>query len=77
MTPALTNEQTGSFTRQDSEPDANRMADQLADLIEKDPTAISALRQLILAGLESDDDGEADDEWLESLKDGIRQRTAS
>lgn len=77
MTPALNNERTGSLTGQDSEPDANLGADKLADLIEKDPTAITALRQLILAGLESGDDGEAGDEWLESLKDGVRQRTAS
>lgn len=76
MTPAI-NESTEQLTRPDNDEHVVLTADQLADLIENDPVAIRALRQLILEGLESGDDGEADDDWLESLKDGVRQRAAS
>jgi hypothetical protein len=52
-------------------------ADGLADLIEQDAAAMEGLRQLILDGLESGEEGEADQVWLDSLKDGVRQRAAA
>lgn len=51
-------------------------ADGLVDLIEQDAAAIEGLRQLILDGLESGEEGEADQVWLDSLKEGVRQRAA-
>lgn len=76
MTPAMDNEITEQRTRLDEDEYSSLTVDELADLIEKDPAAIAELRRLILEGLESGDDGEADDAWLESLKDGVRQRAA-
>ncbi len=77
MTPELENEATEQRARPEDGEHAGLTADELADQIENDPAAIRALRQLILDGLESGDDGEADDEWFESLKEGVRQRAAA
>ncbi len=58
-----------------TEPNAHT-ADGLADLIEQDAAAIEGLRELILDGLESGEEGEADQVWLDSLKEEVRQRAA-
>lgn len=55
-------------------------ADRYLDyLVENDPAAIAELRRLILEGLESIEEAneEADDDWLESLVEGVRQRAAA
>ncbi len=51
--------------------------DPLAGLIEQDTVAREGLRRLILDGLESGEEGDADDAWLDSLKEGVRQRAAA
>ena len=78
MTPAI-NESTAQLTRPDNDDHVVLTADQLADLIENDPVAIAELRRLILEGLESIEEAyeEADDEWLESLVERVRQRSAA
>lgn len=77
MAPAIDNESTEQLTRPNNDEHVALTADQFAELINDDPEAIRALRELILEGLESGDDGEADDEWLDSLMDGVRQRATS
>ncbi len=76
MAPALDTETTAQRAPLANHGRAALTSDVSADLIEKDPVAIRVLRQLILEGLESGDDGEADDGWLEFLKEGVRQRAA-
>ena len=77
MTSALDNATSLACRQLENAERGTWTADQLAVLIENDPSAIRALRQLIVEGLESGDDGEADDNWLESLKTGVKQRAAS
>ena len=55
-------------------------ADRYLDyLVENDPAAIAELRRLIQEGMESIEEAaqEADDEWLESLMEGVRQRATA
>ena len=46
----------------------------LNDLFENDPAAAAELRRLLLEGLESGVEGEVNDEWWQSLIDGIQER---
>lgn len=77
MTQVFDKEVTAHLPFLDAQENFAFTADALAGLIEKDGSALRALRQLILEGLESGDDGEADDQWLASLMEGVRQRAAS
>ncbi len=52
-------------------------ADPLAGPIEQDTVAREGLRRLILDGLESGNEGDADEAWLDALKEGVRQRAAA
>ena len=77
MTPLLPAARTVRAPRSRmTEPNAHS-ADGLAALIEQDAAAIEGLRQLILDGLESGEEGEAGQVWMDSLKEGVRQRAAA
>lgn len=76
MAPASENRASSKRASPDDDDHVSLTADALADRIEKDPAATLALRRLILEGIESGDAGEADDDWIESLMAGVRQRAA-
>ncbi len=77
MTPALGNEAAEQEIQLGGDDSLAMTADQLADLIEKDPAAIRALRQLILEGLESGEEGEVNEEWWLTMAEGVRERAAA
>lgn len=46
----------------------------LDNLVENDPEALAELRRLLLEGLESGVEGELNEEWWQSLAEGIQKR---
>ncbi len=45
------------------------------DLLQNDPAASAELRRLLVEGLESGVEGEVNDEWWQSLAEGVQKRT--
>lgn len=79
MTTALPSERPGDEPLMSIAATAVEAETYLAELIENNPAALAELRRLLLEGLESIEEAteEADDDWLQSLVEGIRQRAAA
>ena len=74
MTPTLTDDLVNDRDLKKFEELTAEADRYLKDLIENDPAEVAELRRLLLEGLESGVEGEVNDEWWQSLVEGIKER---